>query len=101
VRRRGAVSRKTKTQHRKLTRPKRSNVPTAMRPASSTLADLQSQVSALTRELAEAREQQIATADVLNVISSSPGDLGPVFNAILENATRICRETWGRSSTPS
>jgi outer membrane lipoprotein SlyB len=52
--------------------PKRNNAPTAARPASSTLADLQQQVSALTRELAEAREQQTATSGVLRVISSSP-----------------------------
>ena len=61
----------------------------------SSVADLQEKLKRQARELEEAREERAAIVEVLRVISSSPGELEPVLNTILENATRICEAKFG------
>jgi signal transduction histidine kinase/putative methionine-R-sulfoxide reductase with GAF domain len=58
-------------------------------------ADLEKKVELLTRELNESLERQAATSEVLRVISSSPGELEPVFETMLANAVRICEAKFG------
>ena len=76
---------------RRTTRPKARKAPIGH----ASLANLRDKLDQVTRELGEACQRETATSEVLKVISSSPGELEPVFNAMLANATRICEAKIG------
>ena len=94
-RRSRAGGKPAKARRHRAVKPKGRSAPKAMPRRGSAPAGQETEVARLTRERDEALGQQAATADVLRIISSSPGNLDSVLETILANATRLCEANFG------
>jgi two-component system, NtrC family, sensor kinase len=94
------IRKPVKTRRRKAVTPKRRDVPKAAGRRASSPVREKTEIARLRRELAEAREQQSASAEVLGTISRSTGKLEPVFEAMLRDAVRLCRAKFGFMLVP-
>ena len=84
-----------KKRHSKTATPKRGDPPKAVRHRNFSATFPETQVARLTRELQASLARENATSEVLRIISSSPGELKLIFNAMLENAVSLCEAEFG------
>ena len=95
MKRRSKASASIKGRHRKAARPERGKAPKTAPRSKSSPSREDTVVARLALELRETTEQHTATSEILRVISSSPSDLQPVFQAMLKNAVRLCDAKFG------
>ena len=95
MKRRSSIGGKSGKAGRHKATPKRPRSAKAVPNSHSKTISQETEIARLTRERDEALGREKATSDVLRVISSSVGELEPVFHTILENATRICQAEFG------
>ena len=98
-RRSKAVGKADKAGRRKAATLKRAIPPKAVLSRRSATTAQETETARLTRERDEALERENATAEILRVVSSSAGQLEPVFQAMLANAVRICEAKFGTLSS--